>query len=98
MAEVEDGDGVVDFNRVRKRNVVSFREFWGVWKSEVEGDEAAESRDWEPIRVLKTRLREFEKRSSSAEIFGGLKNSEFVEKLKSSLVCSIFLCFEHEFL
>lgn len=55
------------------------------WKSEVEGDEAAQSSDWEPIRVLKTRLREFEKRSSSAEIFGGLKNSEFVEKLKSSL-------------
>lgn len=85
MAEVEDGDGVVDFDTVRKRNVVSFREFWGVWKSEVEGDEAAQSSDWEPIRVLKTRLREFEKRSSSAEIFGGLKNSEFVEKLKSSL-------------
>lgn len=29
MAEVEDGDGVVDFDRVRKRNVVSFREFGG---------------------------------------------------------------------
>ena len=27
VAEVEDGDGVVDFDRVRKRNVVSFREF-----------------------------------------------------------------------
>ena len=30
MAEVEDGDGVVDFNRVRKRNVVSFRVLGGV--------------------------------------------------------------------
>ena len=39
--EVEDRDGVVNFDRVRKRNVVSFREFWGEWKSEVEGDEAA---------------------------------------------------------
>ena len=39
--EVEDRDGVVNFDRVRKRNVVSFREFWGKWKSEVEGDEAA---------------------------------------------------------
>ena len=38
--EVEDRDGVVNFDRVRKRNVVSFREFWGEWKSEVEGDEA----------------------------------------------------------
>ena len=44
VAEVEDGDGVVDFDRVRKRNVVSFREFWGEWKSEVEGDEAAQRR------------------------------------------------------
>ena len=39
--EVGDGDGVVDFDRVRKRTVVSFKEFWGEWKSEVEGDEAA---------------------------------------------------------
>ena len=44
MAEVEDGDGVVDFNRVRKRNMVSFREFWGEWKSEVEEDEATQRR------------------------------------------------------
>ena len=44
MAEVEDGDGVVDFNRVRKRNMVSFKEFWGEWKSEVEGDEATQRR------------------------------------------------------
>ena len=44
MAEVEDGDGIVDFDRVWKRNVVSFREFWGEWKSEVEGDEAAQRR------------------------------------------------------
>ena len=44
VAEVEDGDGVVDFDRVKKRNMVSFREFWGEWKSEVEGDEAAQRR------------------------------------------------------
>ena len=44
VVEVEDGDGVVDFDRVRKRNVVSFREFWGEWKSEVEGDKAAQRR------------------------------------------------------
>ena len=41
MVEVEDVDGVVDFDRVRKRNMVSFKEFWGEWKSEVEGDKAA---------------------------------------------------------
>ena len=27
--EVEDRDGVVNFDKVRKRNVVSFKEFWG---------------------------------------------------------------------
>ena len=41
VVEVEDMDGVVDFDRVRKRNMVSFKEFWGEWKSEVEGDKAA---------------------------------------------------------
>ena len=30
VAKVEDGDGVVDFDRVRKRNVVSFRVLGGV--------------------------------------------------------------------
>ena len=30
VAEVEDRDGVVDFDRVRKRNVVSFRVLGGV--------------------------------------------------------------------
>ena len=30
VVEVEDGDGVVDFDRVRKMNVVSFRVLGGV--------------------------------------------------------------------
>jgi digalactosyldiacylglycerol synthase len=80
--------------------MVKFREFWGEWKGEGEGEEAQSARDWEPVRALKTRLKEFERRSSSAEIFGGFKKSEFVEKVKSSLVCSLlptFPCFEHEF-
>lgn len=38
--------------------------------------------EWEPIRALKTRL---QRRSSSSDIFEGFKNSEFVEKVKSSL-------------
>uniref|UniRef100_A0A6N2NCZ4 Digalactosyldiacylglycerol synthase n=1 Tax=Salix viminalis TaxID=40686 RepID=A0A6N2NCZ4_SALVM len=41
--------------------------------------------EWEPILALKRRLKEFEKKSEFGEIFGGFKNSEFVEKLKSSL-------------
>ncbi|XP_061362462.1 digalactosyldiacylglycerol synthase 1, chloroplastic isoform X2 [Gastrolobium bilobum] len=44
--------------------------------------EESETQDWEPIRALKTRLKEFEKRSSS---FDGFKNSEFLEKFKASL-------------
>ncbi|KAJ9559039.1 LOW QUALITY PROTEIN: hypothetical protein OSB04_013653 [Centaurea solstitialis] len=50
-----------------------------------EGDEGEVSRDWEPIRALKTRLRELETKRSSSEIIEGLKNSELVEKVKSSL-------------
>ncbi|KAM6571388.1 hypothetical protein CsatA_015468 [Cannabis sativa] len=79
-----DGDGVIDFNRVRRSKKLNFREFWGEWKGEADAEEG-QFKDWEPIRVLKTRLKEFEKRSSSTEIFSGFKNSEFVEKVKSSL-------------
>ncbi|EOY08479.1 UDP-Glycosyltransferase superfamily protein isoform 3 [Theobroma cacao] len=71
--EEEDMDGIVEYNKVRKGRRAMFRE---------EGQFG----DWEPIRALKTRLREFEKKNSSVEIFGGFKNSEFVEKVKSSLV------------
>lgn len=42
---------------------------------------------WEPVKTLKSRLRELEHKSSS-EILEGIKNSEFVEKFKSSLVCN----------
>ncbi|XVE75864.1 hypothetical protein DITRI_Ditri12bG0125800 [Diplodiscus trichospermus] len=69
--EEEDIDGIIEFNKVRRERRASFRE---------EGQFG----DWEPIRALKTRLREFEKKNSSVEIFGGFKNSEFVEKVKSS--------------
>ncbi|KAF5747762.1 UDP-Glycosyltransferase superfamily protein isoform 1 [Tripterygium wilfordii] len=74
--EVEDRGGVIDFDRVYRGRRLRFREFWG---------EEAQFGEWEPIRALKTRLRELEKRGSSAELFGAFKNSEFVEKVKSSL-------------
>ena len=73
--EEEDLDGIIEFNKVRKGRRARYRD---------EGQFG----DWEPIRALKTRLREFEKKNSSVEIFGGFKNSEFVEKVKSSLVSS----------
>ncbi|XP_022745984.1 digalactosyldiacylglycerol synthase 1, chloroplastic-like isoform X3 [Durio zibethinus] len=70
--EEEDMDGIIELNKFTKGRRARFRE---------EGQFG----DWEPIRALKTKLREFEKKNSSVEIFGGFKNSEFVEKVKSSL-------------
>uniref|UniRef100_A0A5B7BTI4 Digalactosyldiacylglycerol synthase 1, chloroplastic n=1 Tax=Davidia involucrata TaxID=16924 RepID=A0A5B7BTI4_DAVIN len=87
VAEVEDRDDVVNFDergRLRRRRRAKFKEFWWEWKGEGSGEEG-QFRDWEPIRALKTRLREFEQKSSSSEIFGSFRNSEFVEKVKSSL-------------
>jgi digalactosyldiacylglycerol synthase len=78
--EGEERRGVVGLDRRRR---LGFREFWGDGK---EGG-GGQFGEWKPIRVLKRRLREFEKKSEFGEIFGGFKNSEFVEKLKSSLVC-----------
>lgn len=86
----EDVDGVLDLDRLRRGRKLTFREFWGEWKGEGDAEEGR-SRDWEPIRVLKTRLKNFEKRNSSTEIFDGFKKSEFVEKVKSSLVSFLLL-------
>lgn len=58
----------------------------GLFK-EKEREEGQFGEFWEPIRTLKSRLRELEHKSSS-EILEGIKNSEFVEKFKSSLVCN----------
>lgn len=74
VSEVEDFE---ERDRFRRGIRARFRE-------ERENDEGLLS-DWEPIKTIKLRLREFEQRNSSSEIFGGFKNSEFVEKLKSSL-------------
>ncbi|XP_075490292.1 digalactosyldiacylglycerol synthase 1, chloroplastic-like [Primulina tabacum] len=49
-----------------------------------ERDEGQHGESWEPIKTLQSRLRELEQKSSS-EIIEGIRNSEFVEKLKSSL-------------
>jgi len=87
MVEIEGGERV----RIGKGNKVRFKDFRWDWKADgetVEGE--AGFKDWEPLRALKTRLKEFESKTSRDEIFGGWKNSELVEKLKSSLV-SAFL-------
>ena len=91
VSDVEDADGVVDIDRVKRGRRLNFKEFWGEWKGEgeTEGEGHSSTRDWEPIRVLKTGFKEFERRSS----FDGFKKSEFVEKLKSSLVCLCHLAY-----
>lgn len=89
VAEVDDRSGPVGWfhsAELDEGRKVRFKEFG--WKSKVEGVE--EHKNWEPIKSLKTRLREFEPRSPGSEILESLKNSEFVEKVKSSLktICS----------
>lgn len=85
----KDQGGIIEFDdrrrvwRGRKSRLKKFR--WD-WK----GDNEESRKEWEPIRTLKTRLREFERKSSSSEIFSNIKNSEFVEKVKSSLVRYFF--------
>ncbi|KAK4765958.1 hypothetical protein SAY87_007600 [Trapa incisa] len=80
IASEVDGDGFIDFDRARRRRRVQFRNF---------RDEEAKEKEydyWEPIRKFKTRLREFERRSSSSvDIFEGWKSGEFIERFKSSL-------------
>ncbi|XP_065855374.1 digalactosyldiacylglycerol synthase 1, chloroplastic [Euphorbia lathyris] len=77
----EDINAIVEFDRVRRRRKpVKFSEFWGERK-----EDRGQFREWEPIRALRRRLKELEKKSEPVEIFGGLKNNDFVEKLKSSL-------------
>ncbi|KAI3826280.1 hypothetical protein L1987_00325 [Smallanthus sonchifolius] len=88
VSEVEE-----DIDRYRRTRV---RDFSWEWKGEGDGDadEGQFPRNWEPIRALKTRLRELEQKSSSSEIIEGLKNSELVEKVKCSLKA---ICKEPEY-
>ncbi|KAL8259786.1 hypothetical protein R6Q59_027739 [Mikania micrantha] len=86
VSEVEDGDGREGYRRTRVRDFS--------WEWKVDGDDGQVLKHWEPIRALKTRLRELEHKSSSSEIIEGLKNSELMEKVKSSLKA---ICKEPEY-
>ncbi|KAF5189111.1 Digalactosyldiacylglycerol synthase 1 protein [Thalictrum thalictroides] len=84
VSEVEDREGIVEFSdwdRFRRGRKFGLKEFRWDWR----GEEEENQKEWEPIRTLKTRLKELERKSSSSEIFNNFKNSEFVEKVKSSL-------------
>ncbi|KAL3532169.1 hypothetical protein ACH5RR_005690 [Cinchona calisaya] len=82
VAEVEDEEEEEERERFRRWRRVRFKE--------AAREDGQFGKFWEPIKALKTRLREFELKSSRSssspsEIFEGIKNSEFVEKFKSSL-------------
>eukprot|EP00262_Sarcandra_glabra_P013787 TRINITY_DN388_c2_g1_i1.p1 TRINITY_DN388_c2_g1~~TRINITY_DN388_c2_g1_i1.p1 ORF type:complete len:801 (+),score=146.28 TRINITY_DN388_c2_g1_i1:110-2512(+) len=81
VSEVEDEVGIVDFDRDKIGR--TGKEFRWEWK----GGNEESGKEWEPIRLLKTRLSELERKksSSSTEIFGNFKTKEFVEKVKLSL-------------
>ncbi|XP_057519314.1 digalactosyldiacylglycerol synthase 1, chloroplastic-like [Amaranthus tricolor] len=80
--EIEGGEKVRIDNGGRGR--VRFRDF--KWDRKGETEQGYETfKDWEPIRVLKTKLKDLEVKKSPEEIFGAWKNSELLEKLKSSL-------------
>lgn len=74
-AIVSEADGVERWRRA-------------AWRGEAEAD-GDEGKEWEVVRMIRTSLRELERRSQTSEIFGGLRGpNEFVEKFKSSLVIS----------
>lgn len=80
VAEDWSGTWDLDWDRLRAKG----RRI--TWKA-AEGEEQEEGNEWDPFRMIKTSIKEFEKKSqtSTTEIFGGFKNSEFVEKVKLSL-------------
>ncbi|KAL6521198.1 Digalactosyldiacylglycerol synthase 1, chloroplastic [Orobanche gracilis] len=74
-------------SEVGEGDVEDERESFSKWRikfKEKEREEGQFGELWEPMKTLQSRLRELEHKSSS-EILKEIKNSEFVEKLKSSL-------------
>ncbi|KAJ0973345.1 hypothetical protein J5N97_021304 [Dioscorea zingiberensis] len=81
VSEVDENRGIWDLGEGgRKSNGRSLR--WKEREGKKEGDT-----EWELIRILKTGLKEFERKSHSNDIFWEIerKSSEFVEKVKLSL-------------
>ncbi|XP_060177087.1 digalactosyldiacylglycerol synthase 1, chloroplastic-like [Lycium barbarum] len=83
----------IDLSAIKNAIVseVEEEERWRKWRRERLKEEGQFGEfNWEPIKAFKTRLRELEveltgSSSSAADIFEGIKNSEFVVKVKSSL-------------
>ncbi|KAM0939765.1 putative digalactosyldiacylglycerol synthase [Dioscorea sansibarensis] len=89
----------IDLSGIRDAIVTEVDESWGLWDFGRDGPrrkgrrvkwreregEREEGKEWEPIRILKMRLKEFEKKSQSIEIFGVFKSGDFVERIKLNL-------------
>ncbi|XP_059296190.1 digalactosyldiacylglycerol synthase 1, chloroplastic-like [Lycium ferocissimum] len=83
----------IDLSAIKNAIVseVEEEERWRKWRRERLKEEGQFGEfNWEPIKAFKTRLRELEveltgSSSSAADIIEGIKNSEFVVKVKSSL-------------
>ncbi|EPS70427.1 digalactosyldiacylglycerol synthase 1, chloroplastic, partial [Genlisea aurea] len=70
---------------VGEEQEVDYRDKFRKWRfKDKEKDAGQFGEFWEPIKVLKSRFRELEQKSSS-EILEGIKSSDIVEKFKSSL-------------
>ncbi|WOL11872.1 digalactosyldiacylglycerol synthase 1, chloroplastic isoform X1 [Canna indica] len=80
VSEVDEVGAALDLSWNEDRNKANVR-----WEEQRGVEVEDEGNEWKPIRMLKTRLKEFEWKSQSGDIFGSFKNSEFMEKLKSSL-------------
>lgn len=78
VSEVNDAAALWDVEgerfKVRRRRRIG-------WKGKEE-----DQKEWEPIRLLKKQLKEFERKSQTTEIFSNFKSNELVEKVKLSLV------------
>ncbi|KAG0503902.1 hypothetical protein HPP92_003974 [Vanilla planifolia] len=79
VSEVDGRGGLLEFEKGRPRQLVRRIR----WK---ERNKMEEDKEWEPIRQLKARFREFDQKSQSNELFSNFKNNELVEKVKLSLV------------
>ncbi|KAG0449835.1 hypothetical protein HPP92_027177 [Vanilla planifolia] len=78
VSEVDGRGGLLEFEKGRPRQLVRRIR----WK---ERNKMEEDKEWEPIRQLKARFREFDQKSQSNELFSNFKNNELVEKVKLSL-------------
>lgn len=77
ISEADDNGWLLDLEKVGPQCLI--RKMQGKQKDKEEEVE------WEPIRQLKEKFKEFDLKSQSSDIFGSFKSKELVEKVKFSL-------------